>query len=365
MATNDYYLRVHPDDLKALKDASLAASKGGKSTSESGGDLLGKGITKLVAQIAIVTTVLSAILKPLQGTIAILSAALEIFFRPFGLFLNALLRPMSIVLLQFALKFNKDVAPVLIKLGSFLGNLIAPKNKEDVANYGVAGALVKGSVEGAASGIGNAAQQWVDSFWKSFNEWDAGMKRWSEETGAAISKWVADFGAGLNKFYKDIEKGFKDFYDKTIIPTWNSIKSTIAGIGTKLKELVDQAVASARSAISSIVSSVKSAAKSAITTPGDLLTGAVNVAKNLVKNVFGQDIGGTIPSNGMYALHRGEQVVSSSQQQIQNTPAVINVTIPVSATINNGYDVKRLAQEIKAELRSELGRRTTYGNSMI
>jgi len=364
MATNDYYLRVHPDDLRALKDASLAASKGGKQSSGSE-DFLAKGFTQLIAKLAVVATVLNAILKPLQGTIAILGAALEIFFRPFGLFLNTLLRPLSIALLIFAVKFYKDVAPALIGLGKLLSGIIAPSNKEDVKNLGVGGALVKQSVESGASALGGAAKQWADSFWKSFNEWDAGMKRWSEETGAAISKWVSDFGLALTTFYKNIEKSFKEFYEKTIIPTWNSIKSTITNIGTKLKELVDQAVSSARSVINSIVSSVKSAAKSAVSTPGDLLGTAASVVGNLVKGVLGKDIGGSVPANGMYALHRGEQVVSSTQQQIQNSPPVINVTIPVSATINNGYDVRKLAQEIKNELRSEVGRRTTYANSLM
>lgn len=71
-----------------------------------------------------------------------------------------------------------------------------------------------------------------------------------------------------------------------------------------------------------------------------------------------------VPSDGMYYLHRGEQVASASSTGTNQT---INVTAPinVNANVNNGMDASEVGYEVQRKMKNELSKVTTYGNSLF
>lgn len=93
----------------------------------------------------------------LKQTTSIFGEAMDLFFRPFGDFLSATLRPTAEALLDFAVGFNRDVGPVLTNLGDELGPVFKKGAKSVVAGLFPGGLSIM-----LADTVGSALVDWSE-----------------------------------------------------------------------------------------------------------------------------------------------------------------------------------------------------------
>lgn len=399
---------------ESVKSSTSKATSGKTPKDKTDFGALTSVFTKLLAQIAVITTVLNAILKPMRGTLEILSLAVDIFFRPFGMFLNALLRPLAISLLKMSINFSKFLASI------GFGKQKNPQEQKDTADYGV----VTGSIKSAVDQMFNppstptpttstpnantpnasmaslqslqtqanasinelfVGTKYVQDVAKASNEhgksWDQLIKEGRQrvsQLSTDVTKVLTDVGTSLGKAWEGILKWFdeslvtplktaflsvlnsisktlSEVWDKHILPTLTKIGTTIEDLGTSIKKVIDDAVQKAKDTINGIVNAAKKIATDAF----DFATGKKSTSAS-----GGGATGLLVPSDGMYQLHRGEEVIAKSNQNNSSSP-VYNISINVDANVNSSIDIRSLAKQIRDELKSELARKTTYGSSSM
>ncbi len=357
-----------------IKKSFSAIKIGGKQTGGMGvAEMSGmtKGLKGLAGKMGIVGAAVAAIVTLLakaspylKGILSIFGRAFMIFFRPFGDFLATLLRPMAILLMKMAVAFMKWLRPFQGSTREAMEN--APQFRE-----------VDNALANFAIGIAN----------------------WALQIGAAIGDLIFNIGKGA--FDLGVKIG-DWFYNEVIVPVADFIRGKLSLLFPGLKKEEGEPIITATEALvggakGQVVSTTGGIGQSIpagnildiINAPG---FAPVDVLKNLPKRkssdlVYrgesaiasllpgGQGLIGTIgsllgslfkgggqtgiasvQSDGLYQLHKGEEVVPRTRRT-GNKSVILNPTFNFSGSMSAEVDIDALMRRASRVTETELKKR--------
>ena len=387
----------------------------------------------------------------LQGTLMLFQKAMLLFFKPFGDFLSSLLRPLAIWLLKASIawiKFTKDfgktfdevmkpVVDELVNLGTIFTDTVA-KDIKDLQDFfsgelslpELIMELIKNRIEGMIE-IGTwlwknliepaivgsiAIGEWLG---ENIPKWIKGVFDFAEWIRSSIATFIEDntfdfgywIGEQIGNFVVgvfDIGEWLLEFITSIItgefdIGAWllQHIKDFIKGIFQFGQWLLDN--------ILSFFSGLFDFGQWLLDNIGGFITGVFNLGTWLSDNISSfisgvtrgyqetveKQVGGPIAEEGNYYLHRGEKVVSATQQQTgrptgkqaggpigeegtyylhrgervdasTQQPAARPISIVNHIAINNPVvredrDIEDIADQIANVTRDNIRRRVSYG----
>ena len=170
-----------------------------------------KGVTAKLGALGVAIAATAGILVKsspyLKGILDIFGRAFMIFFRPFGDFLATLLRPFAIMMMKMAVAFLKWTrTPAVEKVKEGLSQSLLPQGKRGL--FGVLGAIVSDWFKALDFSKLKEFPGWlwdkIKGIWSW--RWDFGTWLWSKVT--SIWSWKWDFGKWLwNKVTSIFGKG--------------------------------------------------------------------------------------------------------------------------------------------------------------
>ncbi len=349
------------EKIAAQLNKSFRAINIGGTKSGGGASMLGvtKGLKGVATKMGIVGAAIAATVgilakaSPyLKGILSIFGRAFMIFFRPFGDFLATLLRPMAILLMKMAVAFLKWMRP----LGAS-----AREAMEGVPQFGE----VNNALGNFAIGIGN----------------------WALQIGAAIGDFIFNIGKGAFDLGTKIGEWF---YNAVIVPVANFIKNAIrnlfgggqtgkvggsAGVGSVVGAVTGGATTGA---VGSVVGAITGGAggsggaggTSILGSIGKVIGGIMEHNKriqtgsligsviSIIGNLFGKGQVGipSVPSDGLYQLHKGEEVISRTKT-MNNKSMVLNQNLNFSGPVSNDLDVDEIVRRAGRITEMELKKR--------
>ncbi len=352
---------------KTFKSINIGGPKAG---GDSAGVLgIAKGLKGVATKLGIVGAAIAATVKLLakaspylKGILSIFGRAFLIFFRPFGDFLATLLKPMAILLMKMAVAFLKWTKPFL--------------------------AGTREAMEGAFQ---------FEEVNNSLANFAIGIANWHLRVAAAMNYWIEGIGKGA--FDLGVKIG-DWFYEAVIVPVAAFIRQKLAilfpSIGrekpiNKAPYITDQ-----ESLVEGITGRVVSnkGGPSALVRTGDIETmmktgggdvlkalgngsqgggkslfGGASVISNVVSNslvgTIGKIIGGLfggkgqvgipkVQKDGLFLLHRGEEVVTRNNQ---SKSVILNQNLNFSGPISSDVDVDEIARRSSRITEMELKKR--------
>ncbi len=353
------------DKIAAQLNKSFRAINIGGTKSVGASSILGvtKGLKGIATKLGIVGAAIAATVgilakaSPyLKGILSIFGRAFMIFFRPFGDFLATLLRPMAILLMKMAVAFMKWMRP----LGAS-----AREAMEGVPQF-----------EEVNNALGNFA---------------IGIANWALQIGAAIGDFIFNIGKGAFDLGTKIGGWF---YNEIIVPVANFIKNAIrnlfgggvgaGGGGSARAGIVGTITGGAGSAVGALTGggSVAGAltggpgkaggagGTSILGSIGKVIGGIMEYNKriqsgsligsavSLIGKLFGKGQVGipSVPSDGLYQLHKGEEVISRTKT-MNNKSMILNQSLNFSGPVSNDLDVDEIARRAGRITEMELKKR--------
>jgi hypothetical protein len=366
---------------KVNRAAGITTTRGGTGMDSSSLAGVSKGLKGVVGKLGVIGVAVAAAVgllaqsSPyLKGILSIFGRAFMMFFRPFGDFLATILRPLAILMMKMAVAFLKWTRPLQGKVREAMnevpqigttGNTLMDIPIE-IANW----ALKLGAALGAiifeigkgAFDLGGKIGQWLyDKVINPAGEWLAskifGMWTWTKnfagwlwEKITSIWQWVMDFPGWIWGKITSIWNWVKNF------PQW--IWEKVTGIwswGYNLGQWLWNRITDALSNIGSWLSGVG-------TYLWNRITESIKAA--LSNFAFGWkfwwqkgQVGiPNVPHEGLYYLHKGEEVVPRTKVgQKGGGSVVLNPTYNFNGSINSSIDVddmvrrssKMTVQELK------------------
>lgn len=307
---------------------------------------LGKVALKLGAIVAVATGILSILKKSspyLRGILSLFGRAFSMFFRPFGDFLASLLRPLAVLLLRLAVKWLQFTrSPTGEKIGEKVKDIIKdplgvglPDVKGifdfikniDLSKLKDFGPWLWGkltSIWNYAGDFGNWILEKLKSTWNYV--FDFGL--WLGETIKTIWNWTFDFGSWLWEKLTSIWNWSWDFGG------W--VKEKLMSIFDSLNPFKE------KSSISSFFPTIG-------------LSGGLNkLISNLIKGEA--QVGNPfVQSDGLYKLHRGEQVISRGKTS--NNSVVFRPTFQITGNISQDIDMDAIVRRASRVTEMELKKR--------
>lgn len=192
---------------------------------------------------------------------------------------------------------------------------------------------------------------WATSAWTGVTDW------WNTN----IQPHVEDF----KKWAKDLWKGFTDWWNTNIQPSVDNFKTLWSNFWSGITGWLNENTVwnSLKSAVKGFINALISAINSAIDwlshLPG---AGIFNLGQYKLQPL--QSGSEYIPNTGPYMLHRGEKVISASNQDYSKQMAITN-NIYVTAQVSNNYDVQALANDITERMNVSLRSKLGYGSGFI
>jgi len=365
---------------KVYKSIGLGKSKeGGGEAGAIGG--MSKGLKGLVLKLGALTAVAVGILSVLKksspylrGIFSIFGRALSIFFRPFGDFLASMLRPLAVWLMKMAvswLKFTRTgVGEKVVGAGTGAGAgaLIGAGIGSIFPGIGTlfgagAGALIGGLIGLLKTidwkALGEQIKGFADWVWNNLTsiwDWMYDFGGWVWEKLISVWNYAMDFGGFLWEKVKTVWNYMMDFGGwlwmmlKTV---WNYVMNFGSWLWEKLKTIWSWTW-NFGSWVWSKVTSIWSWGHNF----GDWLWSKV---KSIWSWGGGNDDGyatGTpfVPSDGMYKLHRGEQVIPRGQTN--NKSMVFRPTFQITSSgISQDIDMDAIVRRAGRMTEMELKKR--------
>ena len=320
-----------------------------------------KPIAKTLGIVAGAITAAVAVLAQsspyLKGILSIFGRAFMIFFRPFGDFLATLLRPLAILMMKMAVAFLKWTRPIQGKVGEAVAG--APQ-------IPTTGTLLPD----IAIGIAN----------------------WALKLGAAIGAIILEIGKAAFNLGTQIGEWL---LNKVIIPAGNWISEKLLGawdwikdIGTKIWDIIKTPFESIRDSLNSVIqwilklipgtqpgeekgkTSSTSNSTSSSTSGKSLqsIIGGIWTDKGWFKDFASSLAGGAtqskapgfqtgtpfVPGDGLYKLHRGEQVIPRNQT---NKSVIFKPTFQITTGGSSEVDVDEMARRAGRMVETELKKR--------
>ncbi len=311
-----------------------------------------KGVaTKLgVVGVAIAAAVgiLSKASPYLKGILDIFGRAFMIFFRPFGDFLATLLRPMAILMMRMAVAFLKWTRPIvgagaegaekapqlgaevlgvgkigtaltntvnfLLRLGGSIGQIIFEIGRSLFEVGGKIGQWIYDAIIKPLSEFGGKIGQWIyDKVIKPAADWISGII-----TNLFNFEWAQDFGTWLWNKLTGLFENLGDSLSGLGMWLWDKITSAISGIFTKDRPGLFRLIFPKR---------------------GEGQTGISSV-----------------PGDGLYQLHRGEEVIPRTKVG-GNKSIVLKPTFQFSGNVSSETDVDEIARRAGRIIQMELKQR--------
>ena len=370
---------------KAFRAVNIGGKTGGGTGIGGSVGLMGvsKGLRGVATKLGIVGAAIGAAVgllaksSPyLKGILSIFSRAFMIFFRPFGDFLATLLRPLAVLLMKMAVAFLKWTRPIsgqvrenvaaAPQIGS-TGNLAADIPIR-IANWaikiGVALGTVAMEIAKAAFDLGTKIGQWLFdeviepaghflsakllTVWKwtkdfagwlwdqitSIWSWPFDLSLWIWNKIMSIWNYTMDFGGWIWEQIMTIWNYTQDFGSwlwSRITNAFSNVGGWLSGIGAYLYETITKSISQAFSGFKF--------GWSWFWQKGEGQVGIPNV-----------------PSDGMYKLHKGEEVVPRTRVG-QNKSIVLNPTFQFSGNVSRDIDIDLIARRASRVTEMELKRR--------
>lgn len=323
------------------------------------GKLLGKSTLVLGAILGVLTIGLKTLAKAspyLKGILSIFGRAMMIFFRPFGDFLATLLRPLAIALLKMAVAFLKVTRPLLNNVREAIqdaptlptdsGNMLIDL-AAGIANFafllGVAIGQVAVDLAKAAFDLGTKIGQWL------FDKVITPVADFISNAILGAFNWVKDIGEKIwNNILKPAWEWFKDIGTKIweiIKSPFQSLADTIQSWADKISNMFGGGGGQGETTGGGTLSKVR----------GILNFGLDDIIKGLIKGSFATG-SPMVSSDGIYQLHKGEQVISRSQSG-GNRSVVLQPTFQINGNINNSLDLDELVRRAGRMTEMELKKR--------
>jgi len=306
----------------------------------------------MAAVAAVAVGILSVIKKSspyLRGILSLFGRAFSMFFRPFGDFLASLLRPLAVILLKFASKW-------LTFTRSELGEEGLSTNLPS-AEKGLTGGILPtvGISGGFNRMIGDLFKSidfsklkdfglWVWEKLKMIWSWEWKLELWLIEKIKSIWNWSWDFNLWLVERIKTIWNWSWDFggwlWD-TLTSAFGNLIDIFSGFGSWLW-----------TTITDVFSNIGSIFSNFGTWLWDTITGWFGKGDN---NTTGYATGTPfVPGDGMYKLHRGEQVIPRGQN---NSSVVLKPTFQITGSINQDIDMDAIVRRASRVTEMELKKR--------
>jgi hypothetical protein len=332
---------------KSLKVIGL----GEKGKTEIGGIAgFSKGIKGLAVKMGLIGAAITAAVgllaesSPyLKGILSIMGRAFGIFFRPFGDFLATILRPLAILMMRMAIAFLKWTRPINKEVSKAMEN--APQipttgkfyldGPIEIANLGLKlGSLIEMIW---IKGAGDIAKKIGDWFYFSII---VPVADYLTTKILDIWNWVTDFPGWLWEKITSIWSWVKDFPGwiwTQITSIWNWAKNDFAGwVWEKITSIWNWNWDF-----------------------GAWLWGKVKSIWNWVSGGKPDGEGQTgisnVPNDGMYKLHRGEQVLTRNQQNSKSV--VLRPTFNFNGNISQSIDMDEIARRGSIVIERELKQR--------
>ncbi len=265
------------------------------------------------AAIAAVVAVLAKSSPYLKGILSIFGRAFMIFFRPFGDFLATLLRPLAILMMKMAIAFLKWTRPIQGKITEAVAE--APQIEKPgipVVDFAV-------DIANWAMKVGVAIGAFLFELGKGAFDLGVRIGEWlftkAQEVGESIGRFLADIvytiGQSLTTAWEYIKYAGQWVWERILQPAWNFLKDVgqwiweqillpawnfLKGAGEKIWEIIKAPFVWLAEQIRSI---------------WDFFRNLFGGGKEKSKGSF-QTGTSFVPGNGLYELHRGEQVIPRS-----------------------------------------------------
>lgn len=367
---------------KSFRAIGFGKTTGGGGVGEAAGMLgMSKGLKGIATKLGVVGVLLTAILGVLsqaspylRGILSIFGRAFMIFFRPFGDFLATLLRPLAILLLKLATGWLKLTRPITGKVREamdevpqfgYVDNALADF-AIGIANWalkiGAAIGTVALEIGKAAFQLGGQIGQWLyDEVIKPAGDWIAdklfGIWKWANDFAGwvwekitSIWIWAKDFPGWIWGKITTVWSWTKDFAE------W--IWGKITGIWNYTKDFASWLWDEITSAFSNI---------------WDKLSGVgtylYNRITESIKDAFSKFTFGwswwwqkgqvgipNVPHEGLYYLHKGEEVVPKTRVG-QGKSITLNPTFQFSGMISKEADMDSLVRRASRMTEMELKKR--------
>lgn len=310
----------------------------------------------------------------LKGILSIFGRAFMIFFRPFGDFLAVLLRPLAILMMKMAVAFLKWTRPLQGKVGEAMkdvpqfgttGNMLVDIPAQ-IANWalqvGAAIGAVALEIGKGAFELGTKIGQWlldyviypagnflsekILSVWNWVNDfpgwlwsqittiwsWGSDYAAWIWGKITSIWKWTADFAGWIWSQITTIWSWAYDFgrwlWDQ-ITSAFRNIGSWLSGVGMYLYERITESIKKAFSGFKFAWSWFWQ-------------KGQVGIPN--------------VPHEGLYYLHKGEEVVPRTKVG-QNSSTVFRPSFNISGNFSSELDVDAVVRRAGRMMEMDLKQR--------
>ncbi len=335
-----------------LKKTFSALKIGGTSTAGPSGMLgVSKGLKGVATKLGIVGVAIAATLgllkksSPyLKGILDIFGRAFLMFFRPFGDFLATLLRPMAILMMKMAVAFIKWLRPGgVIKEGAEK----APQLEAGALGTGKLGISLTNFVNKLLR-IGGSIGQILFDIGKAFFDF-----------GGKIGQWLYD--AILVPFFEFGQKVGQWIYDNVILPVGDWISEKLLGawewtkdLGTKIWEILKSPFVDLVDSIQGVIDKIKSFFGGGEREP--IITRPKGLIENIIDLIKGEGQVGisNVPSDGMYQLHKGEQVIPKTKT---SGSTILSPTFQFTGNVSQDIDVDAIARRASRMIEMELKQR--------
>jgi len=355
------------------------------------GDLAGmagmtKGLKGVATKLGIIGIAAGAILGVLRqaspylrGVLSIFGRAFMTFFRPFGDFLATLLRPLAIILMRAAVAFLRWTRSSKVGKGVVAGAVGAGAGALAGAAIGALGGPIGAGIGAIIGGlIGILSQvdwQAVGTAIKAFGSWAldtlSGFTGWVWEKITGIWTWTKDFGSwiwskitGIWKWAWSFPQWIWDQIVKIWSWSWNFplwLLEQLVKIwnwGWNFGEWLWGRITAAFNNIGSWLGGIGKYLYTKIT---DSIVKAFSGFKfgwSWFWSKGGGQVGiPNVPSDGMYKLHKGEEVVPRTKVGTGGRSVVLNPTFNISGGISKDIDVDSIARRASRMTEMELKKR--------
>ena len=293
-----------------------------------------KGIaTKLGLLGAAVTAAVGLLAKSspyLKGILSLFGRAFTIFFRPFGDFLATLLRPLAILMMKMAVAFLKWTRPITGKVREAVGEvpqipttgLALPDIAVGIANWalkvGAALGAVVYEIGRAAFNLGMEIGQWLfDKVITPAGDFISGKL-------FGMWVWTHDFSAWLWQ---------------QITTVWNYTKDFGGWLWEKVTSIWSWDYDFGAWLWGKITSIFKKIRESIFPSSGEGQVGIPNV-----------------PHTGLYALHKGEEVVPRTRVG-QNRSIIFRPTFQISGQVTKDIDIDAVVRRAGRQTEMDMKQR--------
>ena len=319
------------------KSFKIAGISGGQKGTASPG--ISKGLSGIATKLGAVSLAVGAAVgllakaSPyLKGILSIFGRAFMIFFRPFGDFLATLLRPLAILLLKLAVAWMKltrpivkaakegaEAAPQIKTTGTFVDPAIELANWALKLGGAIGGVIYE--IGRAAFDLGGKIGQWLyDSVIKPAGDWIYaklfGLWNWTKDFGnwlwekiIGIWSWTHNFAEWLWGKITGIWEEGKEFNLKNWLITKITDWLNNSFLGSAFMKIFGK---------------------------GSYQTGTPYV-----------------PGDGLYQLHKGEQVIPRNQAKSGNS-IILKPTLNLNGNISQDLDVDSVARRASRIMEMEL-----------